>query len=53
VIFDPERIGDSPPAGSEPAKRPEGIKHVFINGTQVVEEGAYVEGTAAGRVLRL
>ena len=53
VIFDPERVDDSPPTGSEPAKRPEGIKHVFVNGTQVVEEGAYIEGATAGCVLRL
>jgi len=53
VIFDPEKVSDSPPVGSEPAKRPKGIQQVFVNGTQVVEEGAYIEGAAAGRVLRL
>ena len=53
VIFDPERINDSPPADPEPAKKPDGIEQVFLNGTQVVEEGTYIDGTAAGRVLRL
>lgn len=53
VIFDPERINDSPPVGSAPAGRPEGIQQVFVNGTQVVEAGAYIEDTAVGHVLRL
>ncbi|MBW2650788.1 MAG: amidohydrolase family protein [Deltaproteobacteria bacterium] len=52
VVFDPEKISDAPPIGSEPAGRPEGIKHVFINGAQVVNNGEYIDGARKGRVLR-
>jgi N-acyl-D-aspartate/D-glutamate deacylase len=52
VIFDPERVGDSPPSGSAPAGRPAGIDHVIINGRQVVADGVYLEGCRFGQVLR-
>jgi N-acyl-D-amino-acid deacylase len=53
VVFDPDRIADSPPEDSGPARRPKGIQQVLVNGTPVVEEGIYVGGAPAGRVLRL
>ena len=52
VVFNPETISDTPPHGSQPAGRPEGIKHVFINGAQVVKDGIYIDGARKGRVLR-
>ena len=52
VVFDPERISDTPPVGPEPAGRPEGIRHVFINGAHAVKEGTYIDGVQEGRVLR-
>jgi N-acyl-D-aspartate/D-glutamate deacylase len=52
VVFDPERIADAPMEEGRPAGRPLGIKHVFLNGRQVVKDSAYVEGSRAGRVLR-
>ena len=52
VIFDPDTISDTPPAGSMPASKPNGIKYVLINGMKVVNEGDYVPGARYGRVLR-
>ncbi|MBW2596642.1 MAG: amidohydrolase family protein [Deltaproteobacteria bacterium] len=52
VVFNPEKISDTPPLGPEPAGRPEGIKHLFINGAQVVRNGTYIDGARKGRVLR-
>jgi N-acyl-D-amino-acid deacylase len=52
VVFDPERIADSPAEKSQPAGRPVGIRDVFLNGEQVVRDSVYVEGSRAGRVLR-
>jgi N-acyl-D-amino-acid deacylase len=52
VVFDPERIADAPAEAGRPAGRPAGIKHVFLNGRQVVRDSAFVEGSRAGRVLR-
>lgn len=53
VVFDPKTITDSPPAGTAPAGKPKGIKHVFINGAQVVKDGNYIELNGRGRVLRI
>ena len=53
VVFDPETISDTPPVGPQPAGKPKGIKHVFINGKQVVKEGSYIKGSRPGRVLRV
>jgi N-acyl-D-amino-acid deacylase len=52
VVFDPETISDNPPKGPQPAGRPTGIRHVFINGKQVVKNGTYIQGSRPGRVLR-
>ena len=52
VVFDPERIADAPAEADRPAGRPSGIKHVFLNGRQVVRDSAFIEGSRAGRVLR-
>ena len=53
VVFDPETISDVTPVDGQPAGRPKGIRHVFINGTHVVKQGSYIEGSRAGRVLRV
>ena len=53
VVFDPETISDVTPVDGQPAGRPKGIRHVFINGMHVVKEGSYIEGSRAGRVLRV
>ncbi|MCP4692629.1 MAG: amidohydrolase family protein, partial [Desulfobacterales bacterium] len=51
VVFDPETVSDAPPQGAGPDGGPAGIRHVFINGEPVVENGAYIPGARAGRVL--
>ena len=53
VVFDPETVSDTPPIGSRPAGRPEGIQQVFINGAQVIKNGEYIDGARKGRVLRV
>ena len=52
VLFDPDKVSDTPPDGARPAGKPKGIKHVFINGKQVVQDGTYIKGVCAGKVLR-
>lgn len=52
VVFDPETIADTPPRAGQPAARPTGIDRVYVNGVEVVTDGAYHEGVRAGRVLR-
>jgi len=52
VIFDPEEISDTPPEAGQPAGRPKGIRHVFINGQHVVKDSCFAAGSRAGRVLR-
>ncbi len=51
VLFDPEEIADTTTI-KETASRPLGIKKVFINGKLVVDNGKYIKGKRAGRVLR-
>ena len=53
VVFDPDTIADTPPVGDQPAGKPKGIKHVFINGIHVVKDGSYVDGLRTGQVLRV
>jgi len=50
VVFDPVRIGDRA-TYEQPFVAPEGISHVFVNGTQVVRNGV-LSGDQPGRVLR-
>lgn len=52
VVFDPATIADTPPEGSRPAGKPQGIDSVFINGVQTVSGGSYIQGVQPGRVLR-
>ncbi len=52
VVFHPDKISDSPPQGTQPGGRPEGIAHVFLNGIHVVKDGHYVDNARAGRILR-
>ncbi|MFO8113412.1 MAG: amidohydrolase family protein [Desulfosalsimonadaceae bacterium] len=52
VMFDPDTIDETPPDGPNPARRPKGIQHVWINGSHVVQQGHYVEGVRAGQVIR-
>jgi N-acyl-D-amino-acid deacylase len=52
VVFDAERITDTPPVGKQPAGGPLGIEHVFINGEHAVKAGAYQSGVRAGQVIR-
>ncbi len=53
VIFDPSIIDEVPAVGTQPAKKPKGITHVFVNGTQVVKNGNYISGVRAGAVIRV
>ena len=52
TIFDPDTIADSPPVGSFPAGAPKGIRHVFINGAHVFENGVTASNQRAGMVIR-
>jgi N-acyl-D-amino-acid deacylase len=50
VVFDPARIADIA-TYQDPHHPPAGIAHVFVNGAQVVREGAHT-GARPGRTLR-
>jgi N-acyl-D-aspartate/D-glutamate deacylase len=50
VVFDPARIADVA-TYAEPHQPPAGIAHVFVNGTEVVRDGAH-RGARPGRTLR-
>ena len=50
VIFDAEKFLDQA-TFAKPFENPVGIKHVFVNGTQVVSEGK-ITGATPGQVLR-
>jgi len=52
ACFDADTVGYGYDDPSRPAERPEGIAHVFLNGQQVVKQGAYVGDIKAGRVIR-
>ncbi len=52
VVFDPQTVSDTPPEGAEPAGKPKGIEHVFVNGSHMVKDGTCRAGVRAGRVLR-
>jgi N-acyl-D-amino-acid deacylase len=50
VIFDPATVRANA-TYDEPRQFPEGIEHVIVNGTPVVEDGAHT-GALPGRALR-
>ncbi|MBM4268883.1 MAG: D-aminoacylase [Deltaproteobacteria bacterium] len=50
VVFDPETIADTA-TWTDPRRAPEGIRHVFVNETSVVRDGAHT-GARPGRSLR-
>ncbi len=50
VVFDPARIIDCA-TPDDPCRPPAGILHVFVNGTEVVRDGAHT-GARPGRALR-
>lgn len=50
VVFNPERIHDTA-SYTEPYAYPMGIRHVIVNGTFVVKDGAHT-GAMPGKVLR-
>jgi N-acyl-D-aspartate/D-glutamate deacylase len=51
VVLDRARLRDTA-TFAEPARFPEGIEHVLINGRKVLSGGRYDAGARAGRVLR-
>lgn len=51
VVLDPATLRDTA-SFREPARFPEGIERVYINGTPVLSEGRYDPTARAGRVLR-
>ena len=50
VVFDPERIADNA-TFDEPHQYATGVRHVFVNGEQVLENGRHT-GAKPGRVVR-
>ncbi len=50
VVFDPETIRENGTI-EQPRQYPDGVAHVLVNGEVVVEDGAYRQGVAAGRLL--
>jgi len=52
VCFNPETVAYNYDDPEKPADRPEGIRHVYLNGQQVVQDGAYPRDVMAGRVIR-
>lgn len=52
VVFDPGAVAEKPGDGEKPAGKPDGISHVFINGTHVLGSGRFLE-KRSGRVLRV
>jgi N-acyl-D-aspartate/D-glutamate deacylase len=50
VVFDPKRVRDRA-TYLDPFQYPEGIEHVIVNGTLVIERGEHT-GTRPGRALR-
>jgi len=53
VVFDAARVDDAVSLGAAAGGSPRGIDRVFVNGVQVVREGAYLDGARVGRVLRV
>ena len=53
VLFDAEKISDSPGEGRIPDSQPKGIHSVYLNGVQAVKEGNYIQDVRAGKVLKV
>jgi N-acyl-D-amino-acid deacylase len=53
VIFDPRTVAETPAVDANPAGRPKGISHVFINGSHAVKDGTYLADIRAGEVIRV
>jgi N-acyl-D-amino-acid deacylase len=53
VIWNPHTIAEQPPTDIKPAAQPKGIKHVFVNGEQVVCNGVSLMNKQVGQVLRI
>ena len=51
VIFDPKTVIDTG-TYSDPARRPEGIRHVIVNGVLALNDGDVVEDARPGRAVR-
>ena len=51
VVFNPDTIIDKG-TFEDPAQYSEGVRHVLVNGTPVLIEGALVEGVSPGRAIR-
>lgn len=51
TVFDCKEIRDNTTL-SDTGARPSGIRHVFINGEEVVRDGTAIPGKKSGRVLR-
>lgn len=51
VVFDPEAVHD-PATFEEPHQLAEGMRHVFVNGTHVVNEGEHTGATPGRKVVR-
>jgi N-acyl-D-amino-acid deacylase len=50
VVFDPDTISERA-TYDEPKRSPQGIYHVLVNGTPVIEAGVH-RGERAGAVIR-
>ena len=51
VVFDPDTVIDRG-TYADPARSPDGIRHVIVNGTPVLVEGRLVEDARPGRAVR-
>lgn len=51
VVFDPDTVIDRG-TYSDPARSPDGIRHVIVNGTPVLVEGRLVDDARPGRAVR-
>jgi N-acyl-D-amino-acid deacylase len=51
AVWNPDTIADTT-TRTNTSSRPAGMEHVFINGHQVVENGAYIKESKSGRVLK-
>ena len=52
TVFDAGIVAEKPGEGEKPAGKPDGIRHVFINGEHIIEAGHF-NNRRAGQVLRV